>query len=192
MIIREAQGHSDGIWFLSFMANISFQVLDSHPQVVSICCTRGGVSWLCSAVYGSPIPVIRDSLWTYFNVLRQRIQESWSLLGDFNEVLQSFECLGGNFISSRASCFVNCLDACNLIDLGMVGGRFTWVCTYWGYLRITKKLDKVVADCSWRVMFLEAYMELFSRNYSNHSPILLRFHSFTYLGGNKPFRFEVA
>ena len=49
------------------------------------------------------------------------------MLGDFNEVLNSDEKLGGRPINcNRALKFQECLNSCGIIDMGFSGPRFTW------------------------------------------------------------------
>ena len=53
---------------------------------------------------------------------------AWTMLGDFNEILSSADKCGGNPINlRRAQIFKDCLNACNLIDLGFQGSKYTWV-----------------------------------------------------------------
>ena len=59
------------------------------------------------------------------------------------------------------------------MDMGAVGNKFTRVRRVRGGELVSKKLDRVLIDCRWRTMFPEAFTENLSRNYSDHSPILL-------------------
>lgn len=50
------------------------------------------------------------------------------MLGDFNELLNSNNKLGGNPLNPRrVQMFKECLDSCGMVDLGFHGLRFTWV-----------------------------------------------------------------
>lgn len=47
--------------------------------------------------------------------------------GDFNEVLQDNEKLGGRTINyNNTNLFWNCLNKCRMVDLGVKGCKFTW------------------------------------------------------------------
>lgn len=51
----------------------------------------------------------------------------WVTVGDFNEPLLNKDKYGGRAVSSSRSLeFKECLDSCNMIDLGFLGPRFTW------------------------------------------------------------------
>lgn len=52
---------------------------------------------------------------------------SWVIAGDFNEPLIDEDKFCGRAISiNRSLQFKECLDNCNMVDLGFVGPRFTW------------------------------------------------------------------
>ena len=126
MAISEANGHSDGIWVLGLKGGVHFSVLDIFPQVVSLKIGEGANAWICSAVYGCPIPSHRDELWDHLVVLRQNFSLPWMLMGDFNEIILPHELKGGVFSFRRARKFAEVLDACNLMDVGSTGNLFTW------------------------------------------------------------------
>lgn len=66
------------------------------------------------------------------------------------------------------------LASCDFIDLGSVGGLFTWRknTTNGGHVR--KRLDRGLADVSWRLIFPHALVEtLPSSHSSDHNPLLL-------------------
>lgn len=51
----------------------------------------------------------------------------WVIVGDFNEVLMNGDKFGGTTVSiSRVLGFQECLNVCNMIDIGFAGPRFTW------------------------------------------------------------------
>ena len=52
---------------------------------------------------------------------------TWLLLEDFNKVLTGEDKFGGKSINlNRALDFKDCLDTCNLLDLGFFGPKYTW------------------------------------------------------------------
>ena len=49
------------------------------------------------------------------------------ITGDFNEPLLSEDKFGGRSVSViRSLLFKECLDRCNMMDIGFAGPRFTW------------------------------------------------------------------
>ena len=95
-------------------------------------------------------------------------------VGDFNEVILPSEVRGGVFHPNRAEKFLNTMDLCGLLDLGAIGNMFTWSRRTMGNILLSKRLDRALACCSWRMMFPEAYVENFCRLHSDHCPMLIR------------------
>ena len=94
-------------------------------------------------------------------------------MGDFNEILLPFEVYGGSFCSNQAAAFDNVLGACELLDFGLVDGSFTWSRHRERGQLLLKKLDRGLGDLAWRADFPEAYIQVLSRHYFDHNPLLL-------------------
>ena len=124
--------------------------------------------------------------------LRGRTQDPWLVVGNFNEVLNEADVRGGEFVACRAELFYNCIDHCELIDIGAIDSNFTWHRSLHGILTIWKKLDRVVADWRQRVKFPNACVKVLLRIYSDHNLLLLRMGGFPQAHGPKPFRFQAA
>ena len=83
--------------------------------------------WLLSAIYGSPRFRERCILWNNHRVLSVRHNLPWAVMGDFNDVTKEEEKKGGNGICrTRVFEYTDCMDFCNLLDLGFSGSIFTW------------------------------------------------------------------
>ena len=149
-------------------------------------------SWHCSAIYASPVPSCRDQLWSHLIHLRGRIQGPWALVGDFNEISMPSEVVGGSFNLNRATGFNSMMDDCNMMDLGAVGGKFTWFRHTEGGHFVHKRLDRGLGDTVWRRLFPEAYVEVLGRIRSDHAPLLLRCGKRPERKNERPFRYQVA
>nr|KYP50882.1 Transposon TX1 uncharacterized [Cajanus cajan] len=86
-------------------SDFSVQLLDSHPQAITILINKGDKTWGFSTVYASPVPLARERLWVHFSQLRGMFSFPRLLAGDFNEILLPSKVRGGQFISSRAQKF---------------------------------------------------------------------------------------
>lgn len=85
------------------------------------------ITWLLSSIYASPHIVERKILWSNLSLVAQLHNMPWLLLGDFNEVLTGEDKFGGKSINlNKALDFKDCLDSCNLLDLGFSGPKYTW------------------------------------------------------------------
>ncbi|KAL4328991.1 hypothetical protein AHAS_Ahas13G0255400 [Arachis hypogaea] len=190
--IEEAHGHSGGIWVLSAWLGVSCNVVAASLQVVCVEFSNGGFSWVCAAIYASPVPSIREEAWRVLTDFSRNYSGPLLAIGDFNEILLSSEVKGGNFVSRRAERFGALLDECGLIDLGAHGSLYTWFRHMQGNRFISKRLDRAVATDAWCFRFPESYVENLVRMHSDHCPIMVRCQGNDRRVGVKPFRFQVA
>lgn len=68
---------------------------------------------------------------------------------------------------------VDFIEQCGLIDMGLIDMFFTWSKKVNGVTKISKRLDRALADCEWRVRFPEAFVENLFKHQSYHRPMLL-------------------
>lgn len=69
----------------------------------------------------------------------------------------------------RALSFKECLDACNMIDIGFSGPQFTWT----NIREIQERIDRFFVNSQWCLMYLEARVVHLTRCHSNHCPVLM-------------------
>ena len=85
------------------------------------------LSWILSAVYASPRSTKRYILWENLIKVSDLHNKPWVIIGDFNEPLLGEDKFGGRLVSiSRSLLFKDCLDKCNMVNLGFFGPRYTW------------------------------------------------------------------
>jgi len=77
------------------------------------------------------------------------------------------------------------------IDLGYSGNKFTWAKGRWGNAMIKRKLDRGIANISWRLAFPKASLSHLGAIMSDHTPILLDTNPVEDFA-HRPFHFEVA
>ena len=83
--------------------------------------------WLLSAIYDSPRFAERCLIWENLNSVAELHAMPWVIVGDFNEVLMGDDKFGGRPVNlGKALRFQECLDNCNMIDIGFFGPRYTW------------------------------------------------------------------
>jgi len=113
------------------------------------------------------------------------------MLGDFNELLSSSDKLGGNPLNSRrVQMFKDCLDSCDMVDLGFQGPRFTWDNKREVGHFIQERLDRGFTNSKWRGMYLEAAIHHFARTHSDHYPVLLKLEDHGPSNLSRPFHFQ--
>ena len=76
-------------------------------------------------MYGPGEGVVKKDFWEELGRVRDRWRMHWILGGDFNTVLFLLERNGGGREKAYTREFKNLVDAFELLDLPLFGGRFT-------------------------------------------------------------------
>uniref|UniRef100_A0A2N9ERH6 CCHC-type domain-containing protein n=1 Tax=Fagus sylvatica TaxID=28930 RepID=A0A2N9ERH6_FAGSY len=186
-------GFAGGIWILWKTEVVEVGHLCSTEQEIHASVkVRGSNSlWLISAIYASPRRSERRILWENLKIIASLNNLPWVMLGDFNDILLCEEKWGGNRPSnSRIREFRNCLNACNMIDLGFSGPKYTWSNCHDMNSLIMEKLDRVLANSDWRILFPEVSVTHLPRTHSDHCPVFLNLCPNIPCTLPRPFRFE--
>ena len=98
----------------------------------------------------------------------------WVIAGDFNEPLLGEDKFGGRPISiSRSLLFKDCLDKCNVVDLGFFGPRYTWTNRRDLNNLIQERIDRFFTNPSWCLLYPEARVTHLTRCHSDHCSVLM-------------------
>ena len=136
--------------------NVRFKSCSNSHIDVEIHESSSVVPWRATGFYGQPDAAKRFISWQLMEVLEKQSNLSWVVFGDFNEISQSYEKLGGpERDAGQMKEFRECLSRCGLFDLGFVGQRFTWCNGRAGEQRTKLRLDRMVASESWIQRFSE-------------------------------------
>jgi len=122
-------GRKGGLWLLWDSDRVEVSHLASLEQEIhsTIKVRASNFSWMLSAVYASPRSAERHVLWSNLSNVADLHNMPWVIAGDFNEPLNDVDKFGGRVISvNRSLLFKECLDKCNMVDLGFSSPRFTW------------------------------------------------------------------
>lgn len=125
-------------------------------------------------MYGHPELNQKMFTWELLRRLVALYSLPWLCFGDFHEVLNLNEKLGGR---DKRVCLVNdfreAIRDCDLVDMGSIGYPFTWSNGRFGDHLIEEKLDRFLGNSSWRNYFQDkAAVNLVSWS-SDHNPILM-------------------
>ena len=186
-------GYAGGLWVLWKKEDAEVILLDSTEQeihaTVKVCSSN--LTWLISTIYASPRLVERKMLWSNLSEVANLHTLPWLLLGDFNEVLCGEEKFRGRQVNlNRALEFKDCIDACNVIDLGFAGPKFTWTNKRPISDLILERIDRCFASLEWRLLFPEATVTHLPRTFFDHHPVLVELCKPKTDHGSKPFRFQ--
>ena len=136
-------------------------------------------------MYGSPHSTIRKELWEGLKNIADSMIEAWCVGGDFNSVLNLHDTGGDSKLSCDTHIFNRCLLDCGLCNIGYRGQSFTWQ-----RRNIRRRLNRVVANESWAIIFANAKVKHLPKLKSDHVSILIDFDAINGVErGNKPFRF---
>ena len=172
----ETIGYAGGLWLLWKRDEVEVIVLSATEQEIhaTVQVRNSNITWLISPIYASPRLVERKILWSNLAKVAQLHNLPWLMLGDFNEVLSGEDKFGGRRVNlNRALDFKDCLDACNLLDLGFSRPKFTWSNLRQISDLVLERIDRCFANSEWRVLFPEASVTHLPRVFSDHYPVLL-------------------
>ena len=106
-----------------------------------------GLMWRASFVYGEPKAELRHIFWNRLRFLKAQWNGPWICMGDFNEVIYNDEHLGTCTRGEAQMCqFRECLEDCQLVDLGFSGPKYTWNNRQQGRDNMRVRLDRAVAN----------------------------------------------
>ncbi|KAL4632625.1 hypothetical protein ACB092_04G064900 [Castanea dentata] len=116
---------------------------------------------------------------------------AWIIARDFNEPLVEDDKFGGRVVSmNRSLQFKDCIDKCNMVDLGFSGSRFTWSNGREIFTLIQERIDRFFVNFDWYSNFPEAKVTYLTRCHSDHYPVLLETAPHYQLQLPRPFRFQ--
>ncbi|CAL1411455.1 unnamed protein product [Linum trigynum] len=192
----EANGRSGGIWVFWDARIFSTQLIFACDQHISLQVEEANKQpWILTAIYASPRPSEKHTLWDNLFLLSRWIDIPWLLSSDFNAIRSLEEKSGPSTVATARKCrsFNDRINKAELIDLGVSGPKFTW--TRGDQLQTFKdsRLDRSLCNLHWNEAFPSTSVLDLPRLHSDHLPLLTSIspHGGNY-GSSRPFRFEAA
>ncbi|KAM0873877.1 hypothetical protein ACQ4PT_037786 [Festuca glaucescens] len=149
---------------------VTERFIDVHIQA-----SPGEQIWHATFVYGEPRTENRHRLWSALCALRASSSLPWIVAGDFNEALWQHEHLSScPRPEGQMADFRDTLMKCELKDIGFRGVPFTYDNKRRGRANVKVRLDREVADDSWRDIFSEGTVVHLVSPCSDHTPLLLQ------------------
>lgn len=194
-IVSDTRGFSGGIWIMWNSNELKVKEIRIHDQFIHVeVCLPQECSWFMTAVSASLRENDRQAFFDGVNDISHSIRGAWLLVGDFNTISSSSEQKGGASVDiQKCIGFVDWINRCGLMDLGVVGSRFSWRGPKWqGRDRVFKRLDRALCNSNWRVRFHEAVVNTLPRVHSDHHLLKISLLENTVESGVRPFRFLAA
>ena len=117
----------------------------------------------------------------------------WIIAGDFNEPLVNDDKFEGRVVSlNRSLLFKECLDKCNMIDIGFARPQYTWTNRREIQALIQERIDRFFVNPKWCLLYPDAKITYLPRYHSDHCPILLEMQPGLSGGKKRPFRFQTC
>ena len=151
-IHTETIGYTSGLWLLWNSDRVVVTSLATIEQEihVSIKVRPSNSQCLLTDVYASPRFNERCVLWNNLLNVASLHNSPWIIVRDFNEVLVDNDKFGGKAVNAnRSLLFKDCLDSCNMVDLGFSGPRFTWSNRRRVRSFIQERLDRFFVNTDW-------------------------------------------
>ena len=177
-IHTETIGYTNGLWLLWNSDRVVVTSLATIEQEihVSIKVRPSNSQCLLTDVYASPRFNERCVLWNNLLNVASLHNSPWIIVRDFNEVLVDNDKFGGKAVNAnRSLLFKDCLDSCNMVDLGFSGPRFTWSNRRRVRSLIQERLDRFFVNPDWCTLYPNARVSHLTRVHSDHCLVLLDF-----------------
>ncbi|XP_030945010.1 uncharacterized protein LOC115969488 [Quercus lobata] len=194
-IRSDAVEFAGGIWVLWNSDRVDVAHLASIEQEIhfTVKVLISNVIWLFSAVYASPKCAERHILWNNLMKVADLHNMPWVIAGDFNEPLVNDDKFGSKAVSVNSSLlFKECLDKCNMIDIGFAGPRYTWTNRREIQVLIQQRIDKSFVNPQWCLLYPNAKVTHLPRYHSDHCPVLLEMQPGVSRGKKRSFRFQTC
>lgn len=145
-----SNGLSGGLALL-WKQEVGVVVNFADKNVLDCAITYRGYKFFVSFVYGESSQIGKEKVWECLMRLGVGRRDSWCMVGDFNEILNNEEKIGGPKRSDSSFMdFANMLKICDMAEIVGTGDPFTWAGQrYQKYIQC--KLDRCYAN--------KAYME---------------------------------
>lgn len=128
MLTVDPIGRSGGLAFM-WLRNNEVEIISYSSRHISakISLEGSGYWWEFTGFYGHPDRNLRAKSWQLLSHLSFDLPQDWLCAGDFNEIADWSEKVGGQLRSiQQMDLFRSTLVECNLGDLGFKGPKFTW------------------------------------------------------------------
>uniref|UniRef100_A0A803P438 CCHC-type domain-containing protein n=1 Tax=Cannabis sativa TaxID=3483 RepID=A0A803P438_CANSA len=150
-----------------------FETFDSGFKV-NVLDMPGCASWVLFCIYGLPYGDLKQSFWDRMLSKVHGSPLPWALMGDLNLILEAKEKMGGRpFQVNEGNMLKEFLLGSGGIDLGYVGPPCTWQNARTAMHHIRKRLDRVIADSQWCLLFPNASVCHLPIYGSDHAPFCL-------------------
>lgn len=158
----------------SEVSEVTIQNYSLRPINAIVSLRELSSSWKLTGFYGHPDHSRREESWNLLAYLQHFSPQPWLCVGDFNEIVDQAEKVGGPPRSERQmEQFRDTLESCQLNDLGFQGSM--WNNSREAAFFTKERLDRATATRSWCDLFREVDVSILAAITSDHKPMLVSF-----------------
>lgn len=151
------------------------EVLSADKRIIDLSVKFGSVIFFLTCVYGDPVRERRHTVWEKLESIGLSRNNAWILIGDFNELLDNSEKLGGSLRNESTFWdFRNMVENCKIKEVRSIGNVLSWA-GWRDNIWIQCRLDRSFGNDEWFQLFPRANLEYLEMWPSDHRPILLSF-----------------
>ncbi|KAL0343067.1 UNVERIFIED_CONTAM: hypothetical protein Sangu_1194100 [Sesamum angustifolium] len=190
-----SRGKSGGLALLWPKQVNVLQSFSHHHIDVSVQLVDSPFWWRFTGLYGEPDTGQREITWKFLSRLHDQSRRAWLCAGDFNEILDQSEKLGGPPRPTwQIQKFREALEQCELVDLGFAGTPFKWCNRHSEPNTVYERLDRACANLGWSQLFPDTSIEHVPVNCSDHVALVIRLMDKPQYAERsiRPWRFEAA
>ncbi|XP_060200616.1 uncharacterized protein LOC132628879 [Lycium barbarum] len=163
------------IWlFIEEGYQVELQLDTDQLLSMKLTCLDGGQEITISMIYASTDRATRMTLWNDLYHISCNINSPWLVGGDFNVIVDKCEKFGGLEVPFvEVEDFNQCINICQLSDLGFKGSMYTWWNGRSDEQCIFKRLDRCLANQGFQELYPNCEVEHLIKQESDHSPLLI-------------------
>jgi exonuclease III len=179
MFTVDPVGRSGGLaLFWKDTEEVTIQNFSLRHINVMVTLRGSGHQWKFTGFYGNPDCALRGESWSLLAQLSLLIPDDWLCLGDFNEIADQTEKVGGRVRNeAQMRAFWATLSDCLLNDLGFRGSTFTWSNKRSSGEFVKERLDRALATAGWCAKFPDVEVQVMASRSSDHRPLWVSFTS---------------
>lgn len=170
----EPLGLSGG-WAVFWKGCYKVEVLFSDKRIIDLRIELGSLLFYLSCVYGDPVREMRQLVWDKLISIGLTRDSPWLLIGDFNELMNNNEKLGGALRNDSTFWdFRNMAENCKIKEVRSSGIQLSW--TGWrDRVWVLCRLDRSFGNDEWFQHFPRSSLKYMDMWASDHRLILLSF-----------------
>lgn len=100
-----------------------------------------------SCYHGFPERTRRRKAWDFIRLLANKFALPWCIVGNFNHMLQGSDNKDSHCHPSyMLNGFRKCIEDCKLVELDLVGGKYTWENSRGSVNCVRERLDRAFSN----------------------------------------------